>query len=40
MAPSTVSVTAQMHSGTNAVHGLPVASHSAPLMVGMIIAQA
>ena len=37
--PSKVSVTAQMHSGTKAAHGLPVMSHNAPQMVGMTIAQ-
>jgi hypothetical protein len=39
MVPSTVSPTAQMQSGTKAVHGLPVKSQSAPQMVGMMIAQ-
>src|SRR5580704_17745691 len=27
-----------MHSGTKAVHGFPVTSHNAPLIVGMMIA--
>ena len=39
MVPSRVSVQAQIHSGTKAVHGLPVASHSAPQRVGITIAQ-
>src|SRR5580704_15937127 len=37
-APNTVRATAQTHSGTKAVHAFPVASHSAPLMVGMMMA--
>jgi hypothetical protein len=39
IAPSRVSVTEQTNKGANTIQGLPVRSHSPPLMVGMMTAQ-